>query len=188
MQAAVNLSKQSWCRVLQAREGIPHAQHRWSHRCHQGTGSRTWLSAENHSGPFPGNCSLPLGSLLPLMWGGWSFQVSRHFPPCSCGWYSFPMLARFWKQDCFFCVLDQSRLCTISWLYGKAKKNKTKKPTNLNAKSKHPEMGRGEGTLKKIMKSSFPKTPEHEADTYLNNTHTILKEKDRWGNALKSHS
>lgn len=46
-------------------------------------------------------------------------------------------------------------------------------------------MGRGEGTLKKIMKSSFPKTPEHEADTYLNNTHTILKEKDRWGNALK---
>lgn len=70
----------------------------------------------------------------------------------------------------------------------KQKKNKTKKTTNLNAESKHPEMGRGEGTLKKIMKSSFPKIPEHEADTYLNNTHTILKEKDRWGNALKSHS
>lgn len=33
-----------------------------------GTGCQTWLGAENHSGPFPGSCSLPLGSLLPLMW------------------------------------------------------------------------------------------------------------------------
>lgn len=94
----------------------------------------------------------------------------------------------FESRTAFSVFLIKAGSVPLAGFMEKRKKNKTKKTTNLNAESKHPEMGRGEGTLKKIMKSSFPKTPEHEADTYLNNTHTILKEKDRWGNALKSHS